>query len=802
MAEIKITGNTQSAVESINQLNGTLNNVDNNVAEINESTNKMSETMKAMKDKVAGYWTELNGKFQAVTGVLKMGWEAISGSIGKVKELAEEYEKLTNQMTILSSQKGSGEIILQLERIEQATNGVVGKFDILESVNKAVSFGIDLTGGRLEKLVSVSSKAAATMGVDLKFAFDSLIVGTARESKMILDNLGVMVDVTKANEDYAKSIGKTSAELSDVETKTALLSQVLERLGRTQDSIVDDELITSATGLFATMQRGWKAITLEVGEFASNFIQWIDDLGRSEIQIDKRKYSEMLGTVRDYYERKRALKIEEIDKETQDYFDKHKLMTAEEQADYVLSQNKRKIREGEIVEEKRLSDLKSSSLNKRIMEELIAQGQLQQAWWDTELWRQQVFEESGVKMEGENAYRMKNNAGIHSMYIEEIKKGFNEAEGVMIDYYYKNGMLVEEDFYLFKNRIADGVQFALKSLDVFAHEVTKASMSGKWGKSAIGQMFGLTSKDFDELLKGIDVGKLWKDILKTNDKGKSEKNKADKKIQDDEYKQQEKHLDNMIKLQDKYLKEDSKLYVESKNRKLKVMENEWKNEVKLDNKNITDGIDRLNRKDEMGVQLERETFDKKWSDMIEFEKKYNTDLGISGENLDKMTKEHLDERLKSEEQYQEDKNRVQQMGLQATAQFTAMLINDVLLGEKEFRKEMIGDFVKGMGTQMITDGTFHVLSGTAKGWGGIPTGWLQAKAGAVEVGTGIALGGIGKAIGTTSSGNGSDKSKDTTAKDSNTINQNMKTTQKVSTYLFPSERKYLQSLQESQGKLF
>ena len=256
---INVSANTQQA--------------QNEIKKVGESTQDVGK--KTEKTKLN--WVELAAKISVVKDV--MG--TIKDAMGKVydvgKELVQEYEKVNNQMTILKSQKVWGDIKVQFDKLEEATGGVIDKFDVLESVNKATSFGIDLTNGRLLKLIDASQKAALTMGTDLKYAFDSLIVGTARESKMILDNLGVMVDIEKANEDYAKSLGKTKDALTEEESKVALLNQVLDELARTQKSISNESLTTSGTGQIAMFERVWRNLKLSAGETLSDIVTAFDE---------------------------------------------------------------------------------------------------------------------------------------------------------------------------------------------------------------------------------------------------------------------------------------------------------------------------------------------------------------------------------------------------------------------------------------------------------------------------------------------------------------------------------------------
>jgi len=256
-----------------------LNKIDDGVDKVKKSTKELAEESK----KTTMNWTELSSKIN----VFKEAFGAVKDTVTKIyevsKQLVQEFEKVNNQMTILKSQKVWGEIKLQFDELEKATGGVIDKFDILESVNKATSFGIDLTQGRLLKLVDASSKAAAMMGTDLKFAFDSLIIGTARESKAILDNLGVMVDVTGVQEEYAKSINKTVEELTDEEQKISVLNAVLDNLGKTQASISNDTLLSAGSGQIAMFERAWRNFKLSAGEALSDISNYFNELMQNDV---------------------------------------------------------------------------------------------------------------------------------------------------------------------------------------------------------------------------------------------------------------------------------------------------------------------------------------------------------------------------------------------------------------------------------------------------------------------------------------------------------------------------------------
>ena len=53
------------------------------------------------------------------------------------------------------------------------------------------------------------------MGVDAAFGLESLSLGLGRQSRLYLDNLGIVVSATQAYSNFAREIGKTADTLSD-----------------------------------------------------------------------------------------------------------------------------------------------------------------------------------------------------------------------------------------------------------------------------------------------------------------------------------------------------------------------------------------------------------------------------------------------------------------------------------------------------------------------------------------------------------------------------------------------------------
>jgi hypothetical protein len=65
-------------------------------------------------------------------------------------------------------------------------------------------------------------------GQSITEAFNDITMGVARQSRLILDNLGIIIRVEEANELYAKSLGKTALALTDAEQRQGFMNAVLK----------------------------------------------------------------------------------------------------------------------------------------------------------------------------------------------------------------------------------------------------------------------------------------------------------------------------------------------------------------------------------------------------------------------------------------------------------------------------------------------------------------------------------------------------------------------------------------------
>jgi lambda family phage tail tape measure protein len=110
-------------------------------------------------------------------------------------------------------------------RFEEASGGAISFRESMESTAKAVSAG--LTESQFLKLGKVAKQASQALGVGMADAVSRLTRGITKLEPELLDELGIFTKIGPATEDYARSVGKSAAALTDFERRQAFANAVL-----------------------------------------------------------------------------------------------------------------------------------------------------------------------------------------------------------------------------------------------------------------------------------------------------------------------------------------------------------------------------------------------------------------------------------------------------------------------------------------------------------------------------------------------------------------------------------------------
>ncbi len=189
---------------------------------------------KAKNETIERLNTQQFGKQESLLDKLKSNWIAAAAAIGaayvaaqKAWNLADQaarYEQSAQAFHSMATSMGK-DATTEFEKIRKASGGLIDTQALTEATNKALSLGIPIEN--IADLMIIARAKARDMGTDTSKAFSDIATGVGRASPLILDNLGLTLKVGTANEEMAKSLGKTVAELTDQEKKTAILNATL-----------------------------------------------------------------------------------------------------------------------------------------------------------------------------------------------------------------------------------------------------------------------------------------------------------------------------------------------------------------------------------------------------------------------------------------------------------------------------------------------------------------------------------------------------------------------------------------------
>lgn len=275
-----------------------------------------------MGEKIASLFVEIGGddkKLQSTFSSIKGDLSKLANIIGKTtaavavigttmkkafdlgKEGAQIIQTRESFETLLKS-VGAGPDVLK--KLRDASHGTVSDLQIMSSTSALVAGSSNEmaramldAAPRLMEIAKAANKLNPALG-DVNFQYNSLALGIKRSSPMILDNLGLTIKVSEANEKYARSLGKTADQLTAEEQKMALLNATLEaggslinQVGGNTESLSDSyERLNVATGQIVNKMKEWLVpVTLKAADATVTLLTWNEKL--------KDAYNEHIGAV-------------------------------------------------------------------------------------------------------------------------------------------------------------------------------------------------------------------------------------------------------------------------------------------------------------------------------------------------------------------------------------------------------------------------------------------------------------------------------------------------------------------------
>lgn len=250
--KIRVTLDSSGALKGFNVLNKEIKKTTDEVKDVDTGFSKFQATMVTVSSamNIAGQ----------VFNVVNQAAQKLFQSLDQ----AYVVENLSRGLENLQKSVGA-DATQSLNDLRDATQGLVSDMDLMKQANNAVLLGVDDGTGKFDDLAAAALKLGSVMGITATQSLESLTIGIGRQSRLVLDNLGVIVKAEEAYKSYAAQLGKTVDALTDVEKKQAFNAAATESITEKAAKLAEIEI--TASGAFQQLKA---AVENQTNEFVKS----------------------------------------------------------------------------------------------------------------------------------------------------------------------------------------------------------------------------------------------------------------------------------------------------------------------------------------------------------------------------------------------------------------------------------------------------------------------------------------------------------------------------------------------------
>jgi hypothetical protein len=245
------TERLQIIIDALYEAGDELKRMRNDIEGVNEAQGTNERKSVSMQEQ----WRNIAVTAGVVTGALytlKKAYDFTEQG-AQVERLATSGQRLADQY---------GESMPRItSAIQSASGATIDKMSAMSAANQAMQLGVAQTPEEFEKLTKAAVALGRATGRTATESIQDLTTGVGRQSKLILDNLGITYDANQLYNEYAESVGKVASQLTDAEKKQALLNAALEAAQPLLDE--NGDLIDDQATQYERLSTHWKDLTAQ-----------------------------------------------------------------------------------------------------------------------------------------------------------------------------------------------------------------------------------------------------------------------------------------------------------------------------------------------------------------------------------------------------------------------------------------------------------------------------------------------------------------------------------------------------------
>jgi hypothetical protein len=221
----------QGYIRSLQQANKATTNLarqgEASYQKVGQASKKMSDTVVKSTKQATDGTRDFIKSISGIYAVFRLGPQMVQ-QFGNALRDAAAGQAVQDAFDTLSKNVGVNADLL-IANMQRASRGTIEQIELMRVANRAM-----LAGGRefaqeLPRLFEIARAASIATGKDIRWVFDTLVTGIARSSVKLIDNAEIYIKVGRVVDQYAKSQGKATEELSASERQMVILNAVLDQ---------------------------------------------------------------------------------------------------------------------------------------------------------------------------------------------------------------------------------------------------------------------------------------------------------------------------------------------------------------------------------------------------------------------------------------------------------------------------------------------------------------------------------------------------------------------------------------------
>ena len=205
---------------------------------------QQSSTNKGVMDLTDGNRI-LGGSFAVLRSKMLLFNFAMGLGVRQLMKFAESASQVNSMERAFNTlQGGTANASIAINELKKATDGTMSSFDLFKQANNAMILGVTKNSTEMAQMFDIAQRLGRALGQDTASSVESLITGIGRQSRLMLDNIGIIVKADEAYASYAEKLNTTSDKLTDAQKKTAFFEATMES-ARSKVNSLGNEVLTS-----------------------------------------------------------------------------------------------------------------------------------------------------------------------------------------------------------------------------------------------------------------------------------------------------------------------------------------------------------------------------------------------------------------------------------------------------------------------------------------------------------------------------------------------------------------------------